>query len=103
MFSKLSKWIKFGLLAVWLVVMILIGAKLAQQNQDVVQLKLLVWQVPEATSGMVFGATLLIGVLLGLLAFVPGFLALKLRMKGLQKKLHKMETLPHPASLPKVE
>lgn len=103
MLNILSRWVKWGLMLVWLLAMLVFGAKFAQQNQDLVQLKLLFWELPEATSGLVFGITLLVGVALGMLAFVPGFWALKLRLKRLQKKHKKLEQAPHPVTLPKAE
>ncbi len=103
MLNILSRWIKWGLMLAWVLAMLIIGAKFAQQNQDLVQLKLLYWQLPERTSGLVFGCTLLLGVVLGMLAFVPGYMALKLRLKRLQKKHKKLEQTPHPVTLPKAE
>ena len=103
MFNKLKKLIKWIVLFAWVVAVVLIGVEFAKQNQDLVQLKLVFWQLPEYSSGVIVGFTLLIGVILGLMAFLPGFLLLKWRNASLTKKLKKAQEAPHPATLPKVE
>lgn len=103
MFKKLKTGFKWLLSLVCLLTMLLIGVKLAQQNQDLVQLNLLFWQVPEASTGEVFGVTLLLGIMLGILAALPSYLAQRFRIQALNRKIRKMETQPNPVSLPKVD
>ena len=103
MLNKLKRILKWGLMFAWLLAMLLVGGKLAQQNQDLVQLKLLAWTLPEATAGVVFGATLLMGVVLGLLAFAPGFYWLKAKLRRTEKKLRVLQNTSPTPTLPIAE
>lgn len=81
--------LKFILLFVWLVFLILLGAKLAQQNPQTLQVDLLFWTTPEASVGVTLCVTLLVGILLGVIAMLPSFLLLKARLHKAQGKVAK--------------
>ena len=99
--KALKQWVKWGLWLIWLVAMILIGAKLAQQNQSPVQLTLLVWRAPEASAGVVFGLVLFIGAIIGWLACLPTIYGLKRKARKSERKLRAELQPPAHASLPK--
>lgn len=91
MLGRLSGLIKLLLLLVWLLILLAAGAEFAQQNQQLVQLKLLLWNLPEASAGVVFTLTLTLGVALGLMAFLPGFIYVKLKLRKAQRQISTLE------------
>lgn len=90
-FKRIFGLLKFILMFVWLLFILLIGAKLAQQNPQLMQVDLLVWTTPEASAGVTLSVTLLTGVLLGVLAMLPSLLILKARLRKTRGKVEKVE------------
>lgn len=90
-FKRIFGLLKFILMFVWLLLILLIGAKLAQQNPQLMQVDLLVWTTPEASAGVTLSVTLLTGVLLGVLAMLPSLLILKARLRKTRGKVAKVE------------
>ncbi len=86
MIKNIIGWVKALLVVVWLLLLLLLGARLAQQNQDVVEISLLYWQLPAMTTGTIMSLAFLIGVIGTLLAVVPGLMLMKLRIRRLQSR-----------------
>lgn len=84
-------WLKFILLFVWLLFLILIGAKVAQLNPQLVQLDLLFWTTPEASLGVLLCVSLLVGVVLGVVAMAPSVIVLKAKLHRAQGKVVKAQ------------
>lgn len=87
--KRVFGWIKFILLFLWLVFLVLIGAKLAQLNPQLIQVDLLFWTTPEASVGVVLCVTLLIGVVSGVAAMLPSLVLLRTRLRRAQGKVAK--------------
>lgn len=86
MFKKLWKWLYRCLLVIWLLVVFLVGAKLAQNNAQPVNVDLVFWQFPEVTSGVLMCVSFFLGVTLGVFAIAPVVILVKARLKRLQNK-----------------
>lgn len=93
-------WRKFTLviLFIWCVVLILIGARFAQNNPDLISLDLLLWQLPPLSSGLLLTISLLLGVLLGAVMFLPVLLVMRARVRRLRAQLLKHQAHPHVAA-----
>ncbi len=91
MIKTIFSWIKWLLIAAWLVIVVLVGAKLAQQNGQLLEVELLVWRLPEASAGFILAATLLVGVTAGVLALLPSLILFKLRLRRAQGRLRKLD------------
>lgn len=89
-------WRKFTLviLFVWCVVLILIGARFAQNNPDLISLDLILWQLPPLSSGLLLTISLLLGVLLGAVMFLPVLLLMRARVRKLRTQLLKLQQPP---------
>ncbi|MCR6653784.1 MAG: LapA family protein [Cellvibrionaceae bacterium] len=89
-------WRKFTLviLFVWCVVLILIGARFAQNNPDLISLDLILWQLPPLSSGLLLTISLLFGVLLGAVMFLPVLLVMRARVRRLRTELLKLQQSP---------
>ncbi len=103
MLKTLSRWIKGLALLLWLVVMLLVGFKLASQNQAMVEFTLLFWQLPKLSAGVLFGLSLLVGVLLGILACMPGLFVMRRKLRVANKLIRQHEEAPRNAILPKAD
>ena len=86
MIKNFFGWVKGLLVLVWLVLLLLLGARLAQQNQELVEISLLYWQLPELTTGTIISLAFLVGVIGALLAVLPGLILMKLRLRRLQSR-----------------
>lgn len=101
MFRSIIKWLKRLITLTWLLIVILVGAKIAQLNDGVVQVDLWYWQMPEASLGLVLCLALLVGVVLGLLAFLPALILARTQVHRLKAKTVKTEhELQHLRSSP---
>lgn len=89
-FKRIFGLLKFILLFIWLLFLLLIGAKLAQQNPELMQVDLLFWTTPEASVGVTLSITLLVGVVLGVLAMLPSVLILKTKLRKSKGKIAKV-------------
>ena len=87
MIQKLGKWLTRIAWLIWILVMLLVGLKLALDNTQSVQLKLFGWQAPERSLGTIVCFTLLGGVLLGWSASIGPWLKAKQRARRLEKQL----------------
>lgn len=89
-------WRKFTLviLFVWCVVLILIGARFAQNNPDLISLDLILWQLPPLSSGLLLTISLLLGVLLGAVMFLPVLLLMRARVRKLRTQVLKLQQPP---------
>lgn len=93
MIKNIVGWVKALLVMVWLVLLLLLGARLAQQNQEMVEIGLLYWQLPEMTTGTIMSLAFLIGIICGLLAVLPGLMLMKLKLRRLQARdTHRVDT-----------
>lgn len=92
--QRIWKFCKVLVLVVWLVLLLLIGAKLANQNDSLVTVNLLAWVSPNVSLGLALAVAFAGGIGLGLLGFVPTLLALRLRIRRLSAKLAKAEQRP---------
>lgn len=94
-------WRKFTLvlLFIWCVVLVLIGARFAQNNPDLISLDLILWQLPPLSSGLLLTISLLMGVLLGALMFVPVLLVAWTRVRRLRAQLQKAQHSSVPVGL----
>lgn len=81
-------------LFLWCVGLILLGAKFAQNNSSLVTVDLIFWTLPALSIGLVLSFTLLVGVLLGALMFVPIVLISKARIRRLRARLVRLESEP---------
>ncbi len=72
----------------WVILLILVGAKLAHQNQQLLEVSVLAWQLPEVSVGVVITLSFLAGVAFSLLALLPGFYFLKLKLRRANSKRH---------------
>lgn len=90
--KSLLKWSATLLLFAWLIVMLLLGARLSQLNPDLVTLQFLAWELPAMSLGMLVCVAFLVGVSMGLLAFAPSFLRVRWRVRRLRKQLAKAQT-----------
>lgn len=86
MIKNLVGWVKGLLAMIWLVLLLLLGARLAQQNQEMVDVNLLYWQLPEMTTGTIISLVFLMGIIGGLLAVLPGLILMKLKLRRLQSR-----------------
>lgn len=91
MLKSAFKWVIRLVAGLWLLALLLVGARLAEQNQQPVQVDLLLWQSPEVSLGLVICLALLAGVVLGLLAFMPSILMVRARLRRTQNKLGKAQ------------
>lgn len=98
--KSLLKWSATLLLFAWLLVMLLVGARLAQLNPELVTLQFLAWQLPEMSLGMLVCVAFLAGVSLGLLAFAPSFLRVRWSLRRARKQLAKAQADRGPQVLP---
>lgn len=89
-------WRKFTLviLFVWCVVLVLIGARFAQNNPDLISLDLILWQLPPLSSGLLLTISLLLGVLLGAVMFLPVLLLMRARVRKLRTQVLKLQQPP---------
>lgn len=94
MIQRIWKFCKVLLLILWLVLLLLIGAKLASQNDSLVSVHLLAWTSPEVSLGLALAVAFAGGICLGLLGFVPTLLALRLRIRRLNSRLARAEKRP---------
>lgn len=94
MIKTVFGWLKWLLIALWLIVLILVGAKLAQQNAELIQVELLTWTLPAASTGFVLCVTLLLGVALGLIAIIPTLVLLKIKLRRANARLRKLDQPP---------
>lgn len=91
-------WLKFVLMLLWLLFLLLVGAKLAQHNPQLVQLDLIFWVAPEVSLGVLLSVILLFGVVLGVAAMLPSLILARARvrrMRGAQVKARKHEQDSH--------
>jgi uncharacterized integral membrane protein len=84
----------FILLLIWCLLLILIGARFAQNNPELISLNLLVWQLPPLSTGLLLTLSLLFGVLLGALMFLPLVLIARSRVRRLRTQLIKAQQSP---------
>lgn len=91
MLKSAFKWVIRIVAALWLLALLLVGARLAEQNQQLVQVDLLLWQSPEVSLGLVICMALLTGVVFGLLAFAPSILMARARLRRTRNKLDKAQ------------
>lgn len=77
-------WLKLILTLVWLVFLVLLGAKLAQQNPQLMRVDLILWNTPEVSVGVILCITLLLGVVLGIAAMLPSLLLTKAKLHRAQ-------------------
>lgn len=92
-------WRKFALvlLVIWCVLLVMVGAKFAQNNPELITLDLILWQLPPLSSGLLVSITLLAGVFLGALMFFPLVVISRTRIRRLRSQLMKAQ---HPISQP---
>lgn len=91
-------WLKFVLMFLWLLFLLLVGAKIAQQNPQLVQLDVVFWVTPEISLGFLVSVILLLGVVLGIAAMLPSWMLARARvrrMRGDKLKARKHEQLSH--------
>lgn len=86
-FKRIFNWIKILLVLAWLLFMLLIGALILNQNQELVELQLFTWQLPPLATGVVLCGALLCGVILGFAAAIPAWWLAKSRAARLTNKL----------------
>lgn len=98
--KRVFGWLKFLLLFVWLLFLVLIGAKLAQLNPQLIQLDLLFWTTPEASVGVVLCVTLLLGVILGVAAMLPSLLMLKTKLRRARGNIVKVKKQERQLAMP---
>lgn len=90
--KKLFGYMKVLLLVVWLLTMLIVGAMLFRQNQQLVPVQLFAWRFDQIATGVVISASLLVGVLLGFAAVLPAWWYEKLRSRRLSKRLKNAQT-----------
>lgn len=98
--KRIFGWLKFLLLFVWLLFLVLIGAKLAQLNPQLVQVDLLFWTTPQASVGVILCIALLLGVVLGVAAMLPSLLLLKAKLHRAQGNIVKAKKHERQAAVP---
>lgn len=81
MLKKLLGVVRRALVWLWVIFMILVGAKLAHQNQQLLEISVLAWKLPEVSVGVVITLSFLAGVAFSLLALLPGFYFLRLKLR----------------------
>jgi uncharacterized integral membrane protein len=84
----------FILLLIWCLLLILVGARFAQNNPELISLNLLAWQLPPLSAGLLLTLSLLLGVLLGALMFLPMLLIARGRVRRLRTQLEKVQQNP---------
>lgn len=94
MIKRIWQKIVFILLFVWCLLLILIGARFAQSNPELISLNLLLWQLPPLSSGLLLSLSLLAGVLLGGLMFLPLVWISRTRVRRLRAQLVKAQQNP---------
>jgi uncharacterized integral membrane protein len=78
------------LLLLWLAFLALLGAKLTQQNPQLVDVDLTFWRMPSVPLGIVLCATLLVGLILGISAMLPSVLLVKFKIHRLGSQTNKL-------------
>jgi uncharacterized integral membrane protein len=76
---------------VWFVGFVFLGIKFAQNNPSPLAVDLLFWVTPTLSSGVLMGLALLIGVILGVVMFLPVVFLSRYRVRRLQSKLKQMQ------------
>lgn len=94
MIKRIWQKVVFILLLIWCLLLILIGARFAQNNPELISLNLLVWQLPPLSTGLLLTLSLLFGVLLGALMFLPLVLIARSRVRRLRTQLIKAQQSP---------
>jgi putative membrane protein len=84
----------FILLFIWCLLLVLVGARFAQHNPELISLNLLFWQLPPLSSGLLLTLSLLCGVFLGALMFLPLVLIARTRVRRLRAQLIKVQQKP---------
>lgn len=79
------------LLFVWCLLLVLVGARFAQNNPELISLDLLLWELPPLSSGLLLSLALLLGVLLGGLMFLPLVLIGRARVRRLRTQLIRVQ------------
>jgi uncharacterized integral membrane protein len=87
MIKTLSKWILRAAWLVWILVMLLLGIRLALDNTENVQVSLFNWSAPAVSLGFTLCMALLLGVILGWFGSTAPYLLAKQRAKRLEKQL----------------
>ncbi len=88
MLKRLLGIFRRALVWLWVVFLILVGAKLAHQNQQLLEVSVLAWRLPEVSVGVVITLSFLAGVAFCLLALLPGFYFLKLQLRRAKSNQH---------------
>lgn len=83
----LFKWFIRAVWVVWILIMLLLGMKLAFDNTQTVQVVLFGWQAPALSLGFILSFVLLCGVVLGWLASSGPYVMARQRAKRLEKQL----------------
>lgn len=91
MFKAMGKWMVRLLWLIWMLVMLLLGIKIALDNTESVQLQLFYWQAPEVSLGLTVCLALLVGVIIGWIASTGPYLLARQRARRLQKRLAQSE------------
>lgn len=94
MIKRIWRKLAFMLLLLWCLTLILVGARFAQNNPEMISLNLLVWQLPPLSTGLLIALSLLLGVLLGALMFLPFVLLARARVRRLRAQLIKAQESP---------
>ena len=97
MIMRIWRKITLILLVLWCLLLVLIGARFAQNNPELITLDLILWQLPPLSSGLLVSISLLVGVVLGALMFVPLVIISRTRIRRLRSQLVKAQ---QPASQP---
>lgn len=94
MIKQLWRKVTLILLFIWCVVLVLIGARFAQSNPDLISLDLIFWQLPPLSSGLLLASSLLLGVLLGAVMLLPVIWVTRARARRLRAQLVKLQQHP---------
>lgn len=94
MIKRIWQKMVFILLFIWCLLLVLVGARFAQNNPELISLNLLFWQLPPLSSGLLLTLSLLCGVLLGALMFLPLVLIARTRVRRLRAQLIKVQQSP---------
>lgn len=94
MLKRIWQKIVMILLFIWCLLLILIGARFAQNNPELISLNLLLWELPPLSSGLLLSISLLAGVLLGGLMFLPLVLIGRSHVRRLRTQLIKAQRNP---------
>lgn len=91
MFKRLLKFIKAIVLFVWLVLLLLIGARFTQLNSQPLSVDLIIWQTPAVSSGLMICLVFAIGLVVGVLAVAPLMMWNSRRVKKLKTTNHALK------------